>query len=97
MAPDLILCIPNLETSSTKGSMSFLKSYLSVFTETLLLEWKYSRDLPLTIRRTSRYSESLDCGKSLINFWVMATGQGDFADLARDRKYDLLGISHFCA
>ena len=29
-APDLILCVPYLETSSTKGSMNFLNSSLRV-------------------------------------------------------------------
>ena len=52
-APDFILCVPYLATSSTKGWMYFLNSSLRVEIDTPLLAWKYSPDLDLTIRRTS--------------------------------------------
>ena len=60
-APDLILCVPYLETSATKGSMYFLNSSLRVEP---LLAWKYSLDLNVTIRRT-RGHDGLDCSKTL--------------------------------
>ena len=91
-APDLILCVPYLETSATKGSMYFLNSSLRVEP---LLAWKYSLDLNVTIRRT-RGHDGLDCSKTLknktktktkqnkkANFSVMVTGHENFPDLAR--------------
>ena len=66
------------------GSMRLLNSSpSSVVKETPLVEWKYSRDFALMIRRTSGYSEPPDYGNNLMSFWVIATGQVDFADLAR--------------
>ena len=83
-APDLMLCVPYLATSSTKGWMYFLNSSLRVEIDTPLLAWKYSPDLDLTIRRTSG-NDGLDCEKTLIIRSVMETGHVDFPDLTRPR------------
>ena len=63
-APDLILCVPYFEMSSTTGWMYFLNSSLRVEIDTPLLAWKYSPDLDLTIRRTSG-NDGLDSDKTL--------------------------------
>jgi len=80
--PDLMLCVPYFEMSSTKGWMYFLNSSLRVEIDTPLLAWKYSPDLDLTIRRTSGYGE-LDCDKPLTIRSVTETRHEDFPDLAR--------------
>ena len=46
------------------------------------LEWKYSLDLAFTILRTNGNVEE-DCGKSVINRSVTATGQVPFPILAK--------------
>ena len=62
-APDLILWVPNIDESWTKGVICRLISFLSVVYDTPLQLWKYFLESGLTIRFTKSKREWFDFGR----------------------------------